>query len=207
MRRIDHYLLASPLLLALGTLGACGESARLTAREDTGPRPVLAKPSSSLIPTVKVATAIGWPAGATPTATAGFAVNAFATGLVHPRWVYVLPNGDVLVAETNRPPTPDPPSNPIRGALMKQAFAKAGAAMPSPNRLTLLRDADGDGVAETRSVFLENLMSPFGMALIGDDFYVANADAVVRFAYARGTMRITAAPMKLADLPGAGWNI
>lgn len=206
MRRTHHFLPTSALLLTLGALGACGESARLAAREDTGPQPVLAKPSTSLIPTVKVATAIGWPAGVTPTATAGFAVNAFATELEHPRWLYVLPNGDVLVAETNRPPTPDPPSSLIRGTLMKRAFAKAGASMSSPNRITLLRDADGDGVAETRSVFVENLMSPFGMALIGDNFYVANADAVVRFPYTRGATRITAAPVKLADLPGAPRN-
>ncbi|HEU0306483.1 MAG TPA: sorbosone dehydrogenase family protein [Lysobacter sp.] len=195
-------LLAAMLL----ALGACGESARLAAKADTGPAPVLPEPNPSLIPTVKVATAIGWPAGVTPTPAAGFQVNAFATGLVHPRWLYVLPNGDVLVAETNRPPTPDPPSNPIRGALMKSAFKKAGAAVPSPNRITLLRDADGDGIAETRSVFLQDLMSPFGMALVGDDFYVANADAVVRFPYARGATRIDATPVKLADLPGAPRN-
>jgi len=206
MRRIICFLPTSALLLGLTALGACGQSARLVAREDTGPNPVLAEPSTSLIPTVKVATAIGWPAGVTPTATAGFAVNAFATELVHPRWLYVLPNGDVLVAETNRPPTPDPPNNPIRCALMKQAFAKAGAAMPSPNRITLLRDADGDGIAETRSVFVQNLMSPFGMTLIGDDLYVANADAVVRFPYTRGATQITTAPVKLADLPGAPRN-
>ena len=118
----------------------------------------------------------------------------------------MLPNGDVLVAETNRPPTEDAPSNPIRAAMMKSAFAKAGAAMPSPNRITLLRDGDGDGVAETRTVFLQGLMSPFGMALVGDDFYVANADAVVRFPYTRGATRIDAAPVKLADLPGAPRN-
>jgi len=206
MRCINHSLLTSALLLGLTALGACGQSARLVAREDTGPHPVLAEPSTSLIPTVKVATAIGWPTGVTPTATTGFAVNAFAIDLVHPRWLYVLPNGDVLVAETNRPPTSDPPSNAIRGALMKKAFAKAGAAIPSPNRITLLRDADGDGVAETRSVLVQNLMSPFGMALIGDNLYIANADAVVRFPYARGATQITAAPVKLADLPGAPRN-
>ena len=206
MRRTILFLSTSTLLLTLSVLGACGKSARLVAREDTGPDPTLAEPSPSLIPTVKVAAAVGWPAGTAPTATPGFAVNAFATHLVHPRWLYVLPNGDVLVAETNRPPTPDPPSNPIRGALMKQAFAKAGAAVPSPNRITLLRDADGDGVAETRSVFAQNLMSPFGMALVGDDFYIANADAVVRVPYTRGAMRISATPEKLADLPGAPRN-
>ncbi len=195
-------------VLALSSLAivACGESARLAARADTGPDPVLAEPKPSLVPTVKIATAVGWPAGATPTAAPGFAVNEFAGGLEHPRWLYVLPNGDVLVAETNRPPTPDPPSNPIRGALMKAAFKKAGAAAPSANRITLLRDADGDGVAETRSVFVQDLFSPFGMALVGDDFYVANADAVVRFPYREGDTRITAAPVKLAGLPGAPRN-
>ncbi|GAB3344770.1 PQQ-dependent sugar dehydrogenase [Lysobacter tyrosinilyticus] len=203
MHRAHLFLSTTALVLALG---ACGGSARLTAREDTGPNPELVKPSSSLIPTVKVATATGWPAGVTPTATTGFAVSAFATDLVHPRWLYVLPNGDVLVAETNRPSTPDPQDNPIRGAFMKKAFAKAGAAIPSPNRITLLRDADGDGVAETRSVFVQNLMSPFGMALVGDDFFVANADAVVRFPYTRGTTQISAAPVKLTDLPGAPRN-
>ncbi|QSX79067.1 PQQ-dependent sugar dehydrogenase [Agrilutibacter solisilvae] len=196
-------------LLALALLtgcSGCGETAQLVARQDTGPDPVLAEPATSLIPTVKVATAIGWPAGVTPTAAAGFKVNAFATGLVHPRWVYVLPNGDVLVAETNRPATPDPPANPLRGAAMKSAFEKAGAAVPSPNRITLLRDGDGDGVAETKAVFLQDLVSPFGMALVGDRFYVANADAIVHVPYRSGETSITAIPVKLADLPGAPRN-
>jgi glucose/arabinose dehydrogenase len=193
-------------LALLAGCSGCGQSARLVAREDTGPHPVLADPVKSAIPTVKVAEAIGWPAGVMPTPAAGLGVNAFATGLVHPRWVYVLPNGDVLVAETNRPPTEDPQSDPIRAAFMKSAFKKAGAAVPSPNRITLLRDADGDGVAEVRSTFLENLFSPFGMALVGDRFYVANADAVVYVPYHAGDTRITATPVKLADLPGAPRN-
>ena len=201
-----RVLKVSTLALSLLAITACGESARLTAKADTGPNPVLAEPDTSLIPTVKVATAIGWPAGVTPTAAPGFAVNEFASGLEHPRWLYVLPNGDVLVAETNRPPTPDPPTNPIRGALMKAAFEKAGAAVPSPNRITLLRDADGDGAAETKTVFLQNLMSPFGMVLVGNDFHVANADAVVRFPYRSGDTSISAAPVKVADLPGAPRN-
>jgi glucose/arabinose dehydrogenase len=133
-------------------------------------------------------------------------VQAFATGLTHPRWLYVLPNGDVLVAETNRPPTPDEPENPIRAVFMNKAFEKAGAAVPSPNRITLLRDGDGDGVAETKSTFLSNLFSPFGMALVGDSFYVANADALVRFPYREGEQQITAMPVKVADLPGAPRN-
>ncbi|MFC5570912.1 PQQ-dependent sugar dehydrogenase [Lysobacter yangpyeongensis] len=203
---MSSVLRLSALALSLLALAACGGSARLAARADTGPDPVLPEPDTSLIPTVQVAQATGWPAGATPTAAAGFAVKAFATGLAHPRWLYVLPNGDVLVAETNRPPTEDPPANPIRAAFMNAAFAKAGAAIPSPDRITLLRDADGDGVAETRSVFLQGLMSPFGMALVGDTFYVANADAVVRAPYRRGDLRIDATPVKLADLPGAPRN-
>jgi hypothetical protein len=196
----------SAVALSLAALTACGESAHLAAKADTGPQPVLPAPNPSLIPTVKIAEATGWPAGVMPTPASGLAVNAFATGLEHPRWLYVLPNGDVLVAETNRPPTPDPPTNPIRGALMKSAFEKAGAAVPSPNRITLLRDADGDGVAETRTVFMQDLMSPFGMALVGNDFYVANADALVRVPYRPGITQIAATPVKVADLPGAPRN-
>jgi glucose/arabinose dehydrogenase len=206
MFRIHTLARTTAFALSLLAITACGGSARLAAKADTGPAPVLPEPEKSLIPTVKVATAIGWPAGVTPTPATGFAVNALATGLEHPRWLYVLPNGDVLVAETNRPPTEDPATNPIRGALMKAAFEKAGSAVPSANRITLLRDADGDGVAETRTVFLQNLMSPFGMALIGNDFYVANADAIMRFPYRRGDLRIDATPVKLADLPGAPRN-
>jgi len=192
---------AAALLLA-----ACGGAAKLSPREVSGPEPVLAPPDKALIPTVKVATAVGWREGETPTPAAGFTVQAFATGLTHPRWLYVLPNGDVLVAETNRPPTPDEPENPIRAVFMNKAFEKAGAAVPSPNRITLLRDGDGDGVAETKSTFLSNLFSPFGMALVGDSFYVANADALVRFPYREGEQQITAMPVKVADLPGAPRN-
>ena len=187
-------------------LAACGGAAKLSPREVSGPKPVLAPPDKALIPTVKVATAVGWREGEQPTPAAGFIVQAFATGLTHPRWLYVLPNGDVLVAETNRPPTPDEPENPIRAVFMNKAFEKAGAAVPSPNRITLLRDGDGDGVAETKSTFLSNLFSPFGMALVGDSFYVANADALVRFPYREGEQQITAMPVKVADLPGAPRN-
>jgi glucose/arabinose dehydrogenase len=187
-------------------LAACGGAAKLSPREVSGPEPVLTPPEKALIPTVKVATAVGWREGETPTPAAGFTVQAFATGLTHPRWLYVLPNGDVLVAETNRPPTPDEPENPIRAVFMNKAFEKAGAAVPSPNRITLLRDGDGDGVAETKSTFLSNLFSPFGMALVGDSFYVANADALVRFPYREGEQQITAMPVKVADLPGAPRN-
>ena len=186
--------------------GACGGPAQLSTRAGSGPDPTLPPPDKALIPTVKIATAVGWREGEKPVPAAGFEVQAFATGLTHPRWLYVLPNGDVLVAETNRPPTPDEPENPIRAAFMNKAFQKAGAAIPSPNRITLLRDGDGDGVAEIRSTFLSNLFSPFGMALVGDNFYVANADALVRFPYRSGDRQINAAPVKVADLPGAPRN-
>jgi glucose/arabinose dehydrogenase len=112
----------------------------------------------------------------------------------------------VLVAETNKPPTPDPAGNPVRDAFMKHVMEKAGAAVPSANRITLLRDADGDGVAEIKQAFVEQLFSPFGMALVGDRFYIANADAIVSVPYKEGDMRIVAAPQKLADLPGEPRN-
>jgi glucose/arabinose dehydrogenase len=187
----------------LACVAGCAESARLAAREDTGPDPTLPAPVRTLIPTVNIAPAVGWKQGETPTAAAGFAVSAFATGLVHPRWLYVLPNGDVLVAETNGPPGKGGVKG-IKGKLMGALMQKAGAGVPSPNRITLLRDADGDGIAELRTTFLENLASPFGMALVGDTLYVANADAIVRVPYRDGDTRISAVPVKLTDLPGKG---
>ncbi|GAA4854620.1 sorbosone dehydrogenase family protein [Luteimonas vadosa] len=171
----------------------------------TGPSPELPAPEGSLIPTVRIAPAIGWPDDGMPVPADGFSVTPFARGLDHPRTLYVLPNGDVLVAETNAPPKPDGAKG-IKGAVMKSVMKKAGAAVPSADRITLLRDEDGDGVAETRTVFLENLMSPFGMALVGDTFFVANADAVVKFPYSTGQTRIDAAPEKVADLPGGPIN-
>ena len=186
------------------SLVAC-ESARLPVEAGIGPTPALPPPTKTLIPTVHIAPAKGWPPGATPVAAPGYAVNAFASGLDHPRWLYVLPNGDVLVAETNRPPKQPEPKG-LKAWFMKMFMKRAGAAVPSANRITLLRDADGDGVAETRSVFLKNLYHPFGMALAGDRFYVANADAVVRFPYRGGETSITEAAVKVADLPGGSLN-
>jgi glucose/arabinose dehydrogenase len=199
------------LLLAIGfsawMLGCsgCGETARLAVRQGMGPQPLLPEPRKSLIPTIDIAPAQGWAAGATPTAAPGLAVNAFASGLQHPRWLYVLPNGDVLVAETNAPAKPDDGKG-IKGWFMKKAMTKAGAGVPSANRITLLRDADGDGVAETRSVFLHDLNSPFGMALVGNTFYVANSDAVVKVPYVTGETAIATTPVKLSDLPGGTLN-
>jgi glucose/arabinose dehydrogenase len=156
-----------------------------------------------LIPTVKIAPAIGWPEGHTPVAAPGFAVAAFAKNLDHPRWLYVLPNGDVLVAETNGP---GEPTKGIKGRIMKMMMKRAGAGVPSANRITLLRDADGDGIAETRTIFLQGLYSPFGMTLVGNDLYVANADAVIRFPYAPGEIAIAAPGTKVIDLPGGPIN-
>lgn len=140
-----------------------------------------------------------------PTAAAGTQVTAFAEGLDHPRWLYVLPNGDVLVAETNAPPKPDDAKG-IRGWVMEKVMGRAGAGVPSPNRITLLRDADHDGVAETRTVFLENLNSPFGMTLVGNDLYVADSDKLLRFPYQPGETAITQAGTTVVDLPGGSIN-
>jgi len=201
--------LASPawILLVVVGLTACGESARIPFHAGVGLDPLLPPPRSTVLPTVNIAPAKGWPAGATPVAADGLKVAAFATGLDHPRWLYVLPNGDVLVAETNRPPPPpDAESGGIKRWIMKQVMARAGATVRSADRITLLRDADGDGIAETRVVFLEGLHSPFGMALIGEDFFVANANAIVRFPYRRGADHLDAAAgVKVVDLP-AGIN-
>jgi len=186
-------------------LGACERQARLPVSAGIGPDPTLPPPDRALFPTTKIAKARGWPAGGKPVAASGLAVSAFATGLDHPRWLYVLPNGDVLVAETNAPPRPD--DNPgIKGWFFKRFQKKAGGAVPSANRITLLRDSDGDGVAETRSVFLAGLNAPFGMALIGNDFYVANTDAVVRFPYVEGETRISAAAVPVVELPAGTIN-
>jgi glucose/arabinose dehydrogenase len=198
-----HHL---PRLCAGATillLAACGDKSTLPQGADIGPQPELKAPNKTLIPTVNIAKATGWPAGVMPTAAAGLEVNAFATALDHPRWVYVLPNGDVLVAESNAPAKPD--AGGIRNWIQSKVMARAGAGVPSANRITLLRDADGDGVAELKTVFLKNLHSPFGMALVGDMLYVANADAIVRFNYKEGATEITQAAQPVAPLP-AGLN-
>ena len=187
-------------------LAACGETARLSVRDGMGPDPQLPAPVQGLVPTVNVADASGWPPGTTPVAAPGFAVGAFATGLQHPRWLYRLPNGDVLVAETDAPPRPAESSNGLRGFFMKLFMRKAGSATPSADRITLLRDADGDGIAEFRSVLAQDLHSPFGMALVGDTLYVANADALVKLPYHDGDTTITAEPVTVVALPGGPRN-
>jgi glucose/arabinose dehydrogenase len=196
---------AGACLVLLAGLAACGDTATLAPSAGMGATPTLPQPRSSLIPTVDIAPAMGWPEGGMPTAMAGLGVTALATGLDHPRWVYVLPNGDVLVAETNAPPKPEDGKG-IKGFIMKKVMARAGAGVPSANRIVLLRDADGDGKAETRTIFLQNLNSPFGMALVGNDLYIANSDALVRVPYQAGQTSISAAPVKVIDLPGGPIN-
>jgi glucose/arabinose dehydrogenase len=168
-----------------------------------GPSPKLPEPQQSLIPTIHVAPATGWTEGGKPVAGEGLSVAAFASGLEHPRWLYALPNGDVLVAETNAPPKPDDGQG-IKGWFMKFFMRRATGPSESANRIRLLRDADGDGVAELNKVFLEGLNSPFGMALIGDHFYVANTDAIMRYPYKDGA--ITGGGEKVTDLPGGPLN-
>jgi glucose/arabinose dehydrogenase len=197
--RATRALVFVTAAFAIG-LAACSETAKLPFSAGVGPDPTLPPPNKTLFPTVDIAPAKGWSNGAKPVPAAGTTVSAFAMGLDHPRWLYVLPNGDVLVAESNAPPKP---GGGIKEWFMKTVMKRAGAGVPSANRISLLRDVDGDGTAETRSVFLEGLYSPFGMALIGNDLYVANADAILRFPYTEGATRITAAGTKVTDLPGA----
>lgn len=155
-----------PALVLAACLVSCAETARLPETAAMGPDPQLPPPSRSLIPTIAVATATGWPEGVKPVAAPGTSVAAFATKLDHPRWVYVLPNGDVLVSETAAPKRPAYGKG-LRGRVQRYFMTKAEAVVPSANRITLLRDTDGDGVPEVRTAFLEGLNSPFGIALVG----------------------------------------
>ncbi|MGI8496839.1 MAG: PQQ-dependent sugar dehydrogenase [Gemmatimonadaceae bacterium] len=192
-------------ILASTTATACGPSARYPVLAGEGPNPVIPSPTPSLIPQVNYVKRKGWPSGAHPVAGPGMTVTAFARGLDHPRWLYVLPNGDVLVAETNAPPRPE--NNPgIKGWLTNYFTRRAGGAVSSANRITLLRDTDGDGIADVQTVFLSGLTSPFGMALVGNTLYVANTDALVRFPYSAGETRITAPEAKVVDLPAGRLN-
>jgi glucose/arabinose dehydrogenase len=184
-------------------LSAC-EAESLSVAEGVGPNPALPRPDKTLVPTVHVAPAVGWPEGGAPVAAPGTTVNAFASGLDHPRWLYVLPNGDVLVAETGAPPKPE--EKGLKARAMRYFMKKAGAGSPSANRITLLRDTDGDGTADLRTPFIDQLNSPFGMALVGEDFYVANTDAVLRFPYATGQQRIEARGVTLVQLPAGPRN-
>jgi glucose/arabinose dehydrogenase len=197
MSRALHLSATALGLAAALTLAACGETPPDPSTQ-YGTNPQLPGQSQYLIPPMKVATVGKW-GNAVPTVPAGLQVTALATGLSHPRTVYTLPNGDVLVVESNGPQEPiHRPKELIMGLVM----AAAGAGAPSANRITLLRDADGDGKAEVRTVFLDHLNSPFGVALVGGDLYVANTDSIVRYPYVTGQTKITAPGTKLVDLPG-----
>lgn len=170
-----------------------------------GPNPTLPKPTHDTLPTVNIAPAMGWRGNQTPTPAAGFAVSAYAQGLDHPRWLYVLPNGDLLVAETDAPKKPKDSAG-IKGTIMKSIMQQAGASRGSANRITLLRGVGTDGKAQFSSTFLEGLNSPFGMALVGNDLYIADTDALLKFPYREGDTQITAKGVKLIDLPAGERN-
>ncbi|URW75137.1 sorbosone dehydrogenase family protein [Sphingomonas donggukensis] len=203
MRKYVLIALGLIVLIAAAVLFAMTrpDVAKLPEDAVMGVRPNITTPRNQILPTVGIAEVVGWQGAAKPVAAAGLQVAAFAKGLDHPRWLYRLPNGDVLVAESNSTPRK---GGGIKGWVMKTLMGRAGAGVASPNRIILLRDANGDGVAEARSVFLSGLNSPFGMVLVGDWLYVGNTDALVRFPYKAGETKITAAAEKIADLPGGG---
>lgn len=200
------FLMSSALILAAtGTVLSSCESATVSSQAGYGASPVLPAPNPTFIPTVNIAPAVGWPEGAAPVPAGGLAVNEFAGGFDHPRWLHVLPNGDVLVAESNAPAQHDAGYG-LKGWVMGLVMARAGAGVPSADRISLLRDSDGDGVAEIHTVFLENLHSPFGMALIGRTLYVANTDAVMAFPYVPGQTHINSPGVILVNLPAGPIN-
>jgi glucose/arabinose dehydrogenase len=208
MRKILKYIaVVFVLLLIAGGIALYVVSrpdvARLSTAELSGRVPVMASPHIERFPTMNVPDATSWPAGEAPRAAQGLAVQRFAEGLDHPRSILVLPNGDVLVAEAQSPPRED---SGIEGAVMKRMMGKAGAGGASANRITLLRDADGDGKAEVKTAYITGLNSPYGMALIGNTLYVANTDALLAFPYVAGETQMSGKPTKLVDLPAKGTN-
>jgi glucose/arabinose dehydrogenase len=200
----------SAALLGAASLSACAQQlvspppAAGTYAPGFGPNPTLPAPERSLIPTVNVAKAEAWPQGSRPTPAAGLAATAYASGLDHPRWLYVLPNGDVLVAESNKPQNA-PKESGIKAKVQGIMQKKAGAGVESPNKIILLRGVKADGTAETTTVFAQDLNSPFGMTLAGNDLYIANADALWRFPYKTGETTLSGKGSKVMDLP-AGIN-
>lgn len=202
--RVKILVLVGLLALVVGGfwyLFGRADIARLPVEAVSGAKPQITDARQQKVPTIKIAKAVGWQGDAKPVAAAGLAVTQFADKLDHPRWLYELPNGDVLVAESNKPPTaPEGITDVVMGWLMK----RAGAGVPSANRITLLRDTNADGVVDVRSVFLKGLNSPFGMALVDDRLFIGNHDAVVSFPYVTGQTAITAKPTEIVKLPGGG---
>jgi glucose/arabinose dehydrogenase len=204
MRQLVACVARAVLIAAIGFVGI-SDGADQTDGE-YGPSPILPSPEKSLIPTLHIAKAVGWVGDAMPIPAQGLRVAALARGLEHPRWLYVLPNGDVLVAESDTPPKPDDGKG-IRGAVQKIVMKRAGSGTrPSANRITLLRDVAGDGRNVERHLFLRGLNSPIGMTLVGKDLYVANTDSVVRFPYKTGDTEIRTAPLQVTALPAGTIN-
>jgi glucose/arabinose dehydrogenase len=206
--RTGLLILCGAIVVGVGLgifLATSGGTAKLPESASIGPAPTIPEPTKTLIPTVNIAPAKGWPEGGKPTPAIGLAVNAFATGLSHPRWLYVLPNGDVLVAESDGPERPQEGKG-VKGFIYRTVQKRAGVGTPSANRITLLRDTNGSGVA-TKTIFLDGLNSPFGMALVGNDLYVANTDSVVRFPYTEGATSVPErGGTKVAELPAGPIN-
>lgn len=201
MPKIPALLIAGFLLV----LSACGDVATLPVDAGMGTHPTLPQPNTTFLPIVNIAPAVGWPLGRKPVPVTSLAMNAYTSGLDHPRWIYVLLNGDVLVAETNAPATPEDGKS-IKGAIMKMVMKRAGLGVPLANRITLLRGIDANGVVQTRSVFLAGLNSPFSMVLVDGNLYVADTDAVLRFPHKEGETQITEPGVKLLDLPAGPIN-
>jgi glucose/arabinose dehydrogenase len=197
-RFFRRHTLASTLLAFVGATGLAFGTAEVT--DEMGPSPELAAPSASES-AVNFSTVVGWPQGQAPKAPEGFVVHRFAEGLISPRWAYVLPNGDVLIAESS--------TGELKREMPEefvQGLKQAGNVSKNANRITLLRDADGDGKPDLRRVFLEGLNQPFGMVLLGNDLYVANTNALLRFPYEPDQTRIEAPAEKVIDLPAGGYN-
>jgi glucose/arabinose dehydrogenase len=195
--------LAPPLAAAILLLGACGKG-EMVPEGQYGPNPTIPEPDYAAFPPIRIAKPVGWPEGETPTTAPGLAVAPFATGLIHPRWLLVLPTGDVLVAES------DGPAEPLmrpKSAIVSFAMRKAKGSGPKPpNRISLLRDRDGDGRAESRTDFITGLEAPFGMALVGSDLYVADTQRLLRYRYTPGADRPEGEGTVVAELPGGPIN-
>jgi glucose/arabinose dehydrogenase len=198
------------LCVVLAAIAGCGRVQDIDASQQIGPNPVLPKPAEELVAAVGVPEVVGWKAGEAPSVPPGFRIEAMATGLSNPRSLYPLANGDILVVETQRVGS-EPlarPKDPVRDFIMSLAHGGGGAKETAgtgggpPQRITLLRDSDGDGKPELKSVLLDHLNSPFGVALIGSDLYVANTDAIIRYPFTPGETRITARGENVVDLPG-----
>jgi glucose/arabinose dehydrogenase len=205
-RWAEARLGAVAAMLAL-SLAACASTTEDIGDTGLGPRPELPSPQTSLLPTINIAPVQTRPSQSIPTAPPGFTVTAFASGLEHPRWVYPLPDGDLLVAESNAPAQHDEHGGIVgwvRKQVMKFVMKRAGAGVPSPDRIVLLRGQGG--TAQSRSVLISGLHSPFGMALVGDSLYVADTDALLRFPYRAGDTQITTPGEKVADLPAGPIN-